>query len=136
MIKTTTLLAIALYLPMSVQAQEERAEAFRTSFAETQQRLSLTEDQRSQVEPIVRAQFDATQAVMKKYGFTPGAQGGSGASMRELRAMSKELKPIRKQADKELAAVLSRDQMKEYKDIQEERQAKMREEIKQRRNSR
>jgi hypothetical protein len=46
--------------------------------------------------------------------------------------MSKELQPIRTQAERELSAVLTDKQMTEYREIQDENRAKMRREIQRR----
>ena len=135
--KTTSfLLALFLCAPLAAQAQEDRGEAFRASFAQAQERLNLTDEQLAQVEPIMQARFDASRAVMEKYGFSPGSSGQGGASLRQMRAMSKELQPIREQAEQGLAEVLSKDQMKEYREIQDERRARMRSEIKAQRSRR
>lgn len=132
--KTAFLLTLALSMPLAARAQDDRAETFRASFAQTQERLNLTDEQLAQVEPIMRARVDASRAVMEKYGFSPESGGQGDSSLRQMRAMSKELEPIRKQADQELAEVLSKDQMKEYREIQDERRAQMRSEIKARRS--
>jgi hypothetical protein len=96
------------------------------------QRLQLTEEQRVLVEPILMAQFEHSRAIMEKYGFSPENNSGEKLDMRKMKAMSKELQPIRKQAERELSAVLTDQQMTEYRDIQEENRARMRREIQRR----
>ena len=124
---SSTLPAIAI-----AQQPSDHAQAMEDRLAMMSQRLQLTEEQRVLVEPILMAQFEHSRAIMGKYGFSPENNNGEKLDMRKMKAMSKELQPIRKQAEQELSAVLTDQQMTEYRDIQEENRARMRREIQRR----
>ena len=96
------------------------------------QRLQLTEEQQVLVEPILMAHFEDSRAIMESYGFSPKGASGKKLDMRKMKAMSEELQPIRTQAERELSAVLTDQQMNEYRDIQDENRARMRREIQRR----
>ncbi|MEM7705851.1 MAG: hypothetical protein AAF358_09890 [Pseudomonadota bacterium] len=129
-------LLLQAFVGVTAQAAEDPAEAFRESYAQTQERLQLTDEQKQQVEPILRARFDASRSVMEKYGMSPDGAGQGKPSRREMRSMAKELKPIREKADQELAEILTDEQLDEYREIQEESRTQMRERMKSRRGGR
>ena len=82
-------------------------------FAADLERLDLSEEQKADYLEISR-----------RYGEQMMALRDSGAGRM---AKYQELKSIRKDKDKEMKALLSKDQYAIYKDIQEERQQQMRE---------
>ncbi len=138
--KYTNTIVLALLLQVLVgieaQASDDPGAAFRESFAQTQERLQLTDEQKQQVEPILRARFDASRSVMEKYGMSPDGSRQGKMGRRDMRSMAKELKPIREKADQELAEVLTAEQLVEYRAIQDENRSQMRERMKARRGGR
>ena len=109
----------------------DRAQAIEDQVTDLQNRLQLTEEQQALVEPTLRAQLETSRAIMEDYGFSPGTSGGN-VDRRKMRSMSKELEPVRKQAERDLTEVLTDEQMDEYREIQDERRARMRNDIKRR----
>lgn len=94
-------------------------------------RLGLTEDQADAIAPILEESFDKRKAVMAEYGVTPGQRPD--LSMRQMRAMGKKMKAIRKETNEQLAQHLSPDQMDTLEDIQKEQRERMRDAMRQRR---
>ena len=106
---------IVCFISISAAAQQDisssEREMMKDKFAADVERLDLTEEQKDDYLEISRrygeqlkALRNSTAGRMQKYG---------------------ELKSIRKNKDSEMKELLSKDQFKIYKDIQEERQAEM-----------
>ena len=125
---------LSITLPTIAIAQQpsDHAQAMDDQLAMMSQRLQLTEEQQVLVEPILMAHFEDSRAIMESYGFSPKGASGKKLDMRKMKAMSEELQPIRTQAERELSAVLTDEQMTEYREIQDENRAKMRGEIQRR----
>ena len=90
-------------------------------------RLNLTEEQSEKFEPIILYQWEKRMAVMKKHGIS----GESNLSkkkigFRQLREIKKDMDKINKEIEKKLIKVLNKDQLVEYKKIQEENRIEMR----------
>jgi hypothetical protein len=92
------------------------------------ERLSLSKEQQAKVEPILKESFTKRRAILEKY------KGQSG--LRALRPLRRELEPIQKETDQKLEAVLTKEQMKEFKKLREETKDEVREIVRQRRQQR
>ena len=102
-------------------------------------RLKLTTEQTEQVRPILRAGMEKQMAVLEEHGIDlrggGGAAQGRGAprrSLEQLRAPGDDLEVVRKETRKELKDVLTKEQFKEFKKMQEEGREAMRERIRER----
>lgn len=99
-------------------------------------RLNLTDEQTEQLEPILSAHMEKRLAVMNKHGISQDSRSsGKQMGFRELRAVKRDMDKINKQAEKQLAEVLSKEQLKEYKKIQDEQRGAMRAQLQERRRS-
>lgn len=103
------------------------AEQIEQRLQDVAERLNLTDEQKPQVETILRDSGEKRQAVLERYGF----KNGQRPKLRplELRSMRGELNEISEGTTKKLSAVLTDAQMAEYEKIKEEQQAEMRERI-------
>ncbi|WP_262692533.1 hypothetical protein [Kordiimonas aestuarii] len=99
---------------------------------ENNARLGLTPAQEERVNPILEAGRDRQLAILERYGFGRGQKPS--LRLREKLKLAKEMKAVRADTESALATHLSRDQMKIYKDIQDERRARMKEFMKSRKD--
>ena len=90
-------------------------------------RLNLTDEQSEKFEPIILDQWEKRLAVMKKHGINRDPSlSEKKIGLRQLRAVKKEMDKINKEIEKQLANILSKEQMDEYNNIQEENRVEMR----------
>jgi|TARA_B100000035_G_C20836023_1_gene480833 hypothetical protein len=90
-------------------------------------RLNLTEEQSEKFEPIILYQWEKRQAVMKKHGISRESNlSKKKIGFRQLREIKKDMDKINKDIEKKLIKVLNKDQLVEYKKIQEENRIEMR----------
>ena len=90
-------------------------------------RLNLTDEQSEKFEPIILYQWEKRLAVLKKHGINRDSSlSEKKIGLRQLRAVKKEIDKINKEIEKQLANILSKEQMDEYNNIQEEKRVEMR----------
>ena len=90
-------------------------------------RLNLTEEQSEKFEPIILYQWEKRMAVMKKHGISLESNlSKKKIGFRQLREIKKDMDKINKDIEKKLIKVLNKDQLVEYKKIQEENRIEMR----------
>ena len=90
-------------------------------------RLNLTEEQSEKFEPIILYQWEKRMAVMKKHGISRESNlSKKKIGFRQLREIKKDMDKINKEIEKKLIKVLNKDQLVEYKKIQEENRSEMR----------
>ena len=90
-------------------------------------RLSLTDEQAEKFKPIILYQWEKRMAVMKKHGINRDSSlSEKKIGLRQLRAVKKEMDKINKEIEKQLVNILSKEQMDEYNNIQEENRIEMR----------
>jgi len=94
-------------------------------------RLDLSDLQINQLRPLLQESTARQKDVLESYGIDPDALGTGGQSlgMREAMAMRKDMIAVREELRGAAGQVLSEGQMREFKAIQEERAASMREKI-------
>ena len=68
-------------------------------FEEIRERLNLTDEQRTAMEPILRRSIAERIGILEKYGVS--RNGGNQPGFRQLRAMRKELEAAREQTERE-----------------------------------
>ncbi len=129
----TTVVALIALLGGAAQAKanDDRAAMAEEQMRQTFERLELTDEQIEQVEPILLESAAARQEILSKYGMDPESRQGSEGrpAMREMRAMRKEMQAVQKSVLDELEPILSEEQFEEFKLIQDDRRAEMRERI-------
>ncbi len=121
------LVALVLVGPPAV-ADEDRAAQVEQRMEEARTRLNLSDEQVDQVAPLLEESMRAQQNIMESYGIDPGNQAGmEKIGLRQARAMSRELNAVRSSTVDALGGVLTDQQLDEFKAMQEERKAEMRE---------
>ena len=117
----------------SSEPSEERREQAIQQVEDIKARLNLTDEQKRQVEPILRESVGKRNAILEKHGLgdalESGDRGGgrSKLRLRTARKLRSEINEVGEETSEELARVLNPSQMKEYEAIQEEMRAKLRE---------
>ena len=122
-------LIILLVTSTMVVADDHRPAMAQERMQQTIERLELTDEQIEQATPVFEKAAAARQAILSNYGIDPESNPGSSEKpgLREMRAMRKEMNDLRNETVSELEQILSDEQLEEFKRIQQERQAEMRE---------
>ena len=119
------------------QADSDRLAELEARIEETKQRLNLTDEQIARIEPILESNFEATTLVLESHGIEFGPdvprEQRERPGFRKMRAISRDLQAVREETAAEMAEVLTEEQMTEYRKIQEERRAELRDRIRARR---
>jgi hypothetical protein len=84
--------------------------------------LKLTPDQLEKVKPILQKEGEQLKALRPEGGF-------QSLSRRDKFKVGKQMKGVRESTDKELAAVLSKDQMSELKKFRSEQRERMKQQM-------
>ncbi len=134
----TLLLVLFASLPATAaQQQEDRSTQLEERVTEARQRLDLTDEQAARMTPVIESGMEATLLVLEEYGIDPQARA-SGAQaklrLRQKRALAQELNRISAEVRDEMSEFLTDEQLAEYREIQEERRAEMRERVQAQRN--
>ncbi len=109
----------------SSEAQREEAAAkIEERIRETAERLQLTDEQRPQVEAILREGIEKREKILKDAGFEEGQRPQM--RPRQMRKLRGDLGEVSEETTQKLSAVLTNEQMAEYEKIQEERREEMR----------
>ncbi|MCP4346477.1 MAG: hypothetical protein GY795_13230 [Desulfobacterales bacterium] len=121
-VKKSSILAIAGLLVIvmaasNVMASGKRGQTPDQIMSALKERLNLTEEQESQVRPVIEKQVESRKAIFDKYRDEP----------RENRkSMRDEIKQNREDTEKQLEAILSEEQMEEYRNYLNEKRSKRR----------
>ena len=117
--------------PLAVAAElsEEQQAKLQERMAETRARLELTDEQVEQMQPVMQSATEAQQAILQRYGIDlDDPSSNKRLGFRDARKLKSDMSKVRSDTVKQLEQILSDEQLKEFKKIQEER----RQEIKQR----
>lgn len=127
----------SLSVGFAQQADSDRLAELEARIEQTRKRLNLTDEQIVRIEPILESNFEATMLVLENHGieFDPDVprEQRERPGFRKMRAISRDLQAVREETAAEMAEVLTDEQMAEYRKIQEERRAELRERIRARR---
>ena len=112
-------------------AQEDRAAQVEQRIEEARTRLDLTDEQLDRMAPVLEESMEARRRILSSYGIDLERRSGSAGrlGLRQARAMRQELETVRVDMLNELEAILNDDQLDEFKRIQQERKAEMRDRI-------
>ncbi|MEM6648083.1 MAG: hypothetical protein AAF730_17705 [Bacteroidota bacterium] len=130
--RTSALAWVLLLLAVPLRAQttapaEITPERIAEQIDADMDQLDLTETQRETVRPIMESAFAERLAVMEKHGVDPAQlQSGKRPGLRTLRRMKKDMDALNKSTEEELNAVLTDEQMEQWRAIEKERQDRMR----------
>jgi len=86
-------------------------------FAIMKERLNLTKEQEEKIRPIIYANMEKKQAILKKHGEQ---------ERENMRTLEKDMQALDRDTEKQLDSVLTEEQLKEYQEIREDRCQKMR----------
>ena len=90
-------------------------------------RLNLTDEQSEKFEPIILYQWEKRLAVMKKYEINRDSSlSERKIGLRQFRKIKKDMDKINKEIEKQLANILSKEQVDEYNKMLEENRVEMR----------
>lgn len=128
-------LMASLTTSLAQQVDPDRLAELEARIEQTKQRLNLTDQQVAQIEPVLESSFEASMLVLEDHGIdlTVPRDQRERPGFRKIRAIAKDLKAVREETAEEMAEILTDEQMKEYREIQEERRAELREQIRGRR---
>ena len=142
----TALIGAAVALAAPAASAQEKKDEVDDGMAEAQQRvgearerLQLSDEQVDQLLPFLRESFDSTQAVLEEHGINVRnmAEGGSNRRLnfRQLRALRGDLDQVQETMFDKIEELdfLSEEQFAEFKKIQEEQRAALRERLRDRR---
>ncbi len=123
--------AAALASPHALATQEPSGNYLEEAIA----RLDLTPDQAEQLTPILEKSRAEQQAIFASYGVDPEAANAPPQNLgfQTMRAMKKELDAVREETLTAVEKILTDEQFKEFKSIQEERRREMRNRLRGRR---
>ena len=120
-------------------SREDRIAALENRLEEAERRLALTDEQREQATPIFEEHFRSQLEILEKHGIDLEARIAGRDRRRigllKLRALRSDIEENAKKTEGKLAAVLSRDQLEEFRKIREEQRAERREWLGARRNN-
>ena len=123
-----------LFLALNAHSDDDRQSTIESRLQETKVRLNLTEEQVDQVFPILENSANERQAILAKYGVDlENPELSEKLGMRQARAMKRELDAVGAETLASIESILTEAQIEEFKQLQEERQAKMREQMRSRR---
>ena len=122
------LLMLVLALPAAAQnaTPSEMDERFAAQFAETKEKLALTEEQAVAVEEIMKNTMTERLLIMDKYGIDFSDPNFKRPARSTLQKMGKEMERLEKDTNKQLDKHLDKKQMKKYKSMEKARKKDMR----------
>ncbi len=119
--------------------EEERLTDLRQRLEEARERLQLSDEQVEQLRPVLMEGFEGTMAILEEHGIdVPSLTEGRSnrrLNLRQLRALGRDLDEVRGAMYEKIEELgfLTDEQFAEFKDMQEERRAALRERLRARR---
>ena len=125
------LLLQSIAWPVFAEVAAGKAAQILDSVLKIEAMLDLTDEQTEQLEPILLERSEKRLRVMEQHGISADFRSsGKKIGFFQRRAIKKDMVKIDKETEKQLARVLSENQLNEYKRIQDELRAEMRERAK------
>lgn len=103
---------------------EEQIQTLANRIEEARARLQLSDEQETALIPIITESVRERAAVLQRYGFSRGHRPD--LSFREKLSLRKEMNILRDKTNEQVAQILAEEQMREWRKIQEEARARMR----------
>jgi Spy/CpxP family protein refolding chaperone len=127
---TVSALTIFLLIVSQVAADDNASQAL-DQIQQTIEQLDLSDEQIEQIKPVLQESMAAQQEIMSSYGIDIENREGPSGKLGPRKAMSmrKELDEVRADTLNELEDILSAEQLDEFKAIQDQRRAEMRDRI-------
>jgi hypothetical protein len=133
MMRILTVLSVAILSNVSLPSSAEESVVVQTEhrLAAIKARLDLSEEQITQMAPVLEESMAASQRILASYGIDlENREDNAGKlGLRKGRAMRNEIDTVRAETLSALETILTEDQLVEFKKIQNEREAEMRERI-------
>jgi hypothetical protein len=133
MMRILTVLSVAILSNVSLPSSAEESVVVQTEhrLAAIKARLDLSEEQITQMAPVLEESMAASQRILASYGIDlENREDNAGKlGLRKGRAMRNEIDTVRTETLSALETILTEDQLVEFKKIQNEREAEMRERI-------
>ena len=125
---------IALFCPL-ILAGPEQALQPEQFLEQTKATLGLTESQVEQMAPVLQKAMERQQSILSSYGIDLVGESAPAQTLgiRKAMGMKQKLDVVRADTLAEVEDILTEEQFAEFKRLQRERQAKMRERIRGRR---
>ncbi len=111
----TTLVSASAQRPVGFPSETETLEEELAMFKE---RLALSDEQTEQIQRILLENRKKISALMEDVQASPRSRSA-------MQSIRKEMEDLRKKTEQELEAVLTEEQLKKYKKMQDEQQEKM-----------
>ena len=114
---------------------DERMAELEQRLEEARERLKLSDDTIEQLFPVLRENFDSTRAVLEEHGINVRSRAEEDSNrrlnLRQLRALRRDLDEVREAMFKKIEELgfLSDEQFAEFKKIQEEQRAALRDRL-------
>jgi hypothetical protein len=126
-----TITCIGILAASAAGAQESNSNDAGLRLEQAMTRLALNDAQKKALAPVLKDTLSAQQAILGSYGIDieKGERPAQGLGIRNAMAMKRELDALRANTLKTVSGILSAEQLDEFKRMQAERQAEMRERI-------
>lgn len=116
--------------PAEPSLSEEQQARVETRIEEVRRRLELSDEQRAEVESLLRRDFERRVEVLQRHGMT--RESDQRPSRQAMRAARRDLQAVREETDAQLERILDDRQLEEYRNIRQEAQEDMRERLRSR----
>lgn len=122
---------LAVFPASAASEQELQITDAESHLEQTMARLELSDEQKQALVPVLESSMSSQQQILASYGIDieKGERPAQGLGMRNAMAMKRELDAVRADTLKTVSGILSAEQFGEFKRMQAERQAVMRERI-------
>jgi len=133
-LSTAILCCIVLFSPL-ILAGTDQALQLEQRLEQAKARLGLTDGQVEQMAPVLQKSMEKQQSILSSYGIDLVGQSDPAQTLgiRKAMAMKQELDVVRADTLAAVEGILTSKQFDEFKRLQRERQAEMRERIRGRR---
>ena len=130
LVSKAAIVSLALVSPFAL-ATSDRMAQIEQRMEVVRDRLDLSEEQLDQLAPVIEENMEKRRAVLSNYGIDPEnrTNATSKLGLRKALAMKKELNAISTDTLQALDALLTDEQLQEFKRMQAELQSEMRERI-------
>ena len=122
---------IGILVASPASGQEAQVSDAGLRLEQTTARLALSDKQKAALAPVLENSMSAQRDILASYGIDieKGERPAQGLGIRNAMAMKRELDAVRADTLKTVSGILSAEQFEEFKRIQAERRAEMRERI-------
>lgn len=111
--------------PAQIQPlSEEQIQAFSDRIEKARQRMQLSDEQETALTPIITESVRERAAVLQRYGFS--RENRPDLNFRQKLSLRKEMDVLHHNTNEQVAKILTEEQMREWRKIQEEARAHMR----------